>query len=92
MDNIERLNKYINRAERLVADTERRIAAGEGWLDIQLDSLVYHLDNLRAQLAEATEPEKGDEGFARLRPSRSGAVSIHHEILENPGVFDRLLK
>jgi len=92
MDNIERLKKYINRAEGFLADTEERMAAGAGWLDAQHGSLKRHLDNLRAQLAEVTEPEKGDEDFARLRPSRSSAVSIHHEVLENPGVFDRLLK
>jgi hypothetical protein len=115
MDNIERLNKYINRAERLVADTERRIAAGEGWLDIQLDSLQYHLDNLHKQRNEEIkleeireaflnyesenssdygidETEGDNEDFARLRTFGNNTVSIHHEILDNSGVFDRLLK
>ena len=92
MDNIERLNKYINRVEGLVADTEKRIAAGEGWLDIQQDSLKYHLGNLRKQLIEATEQEKSDENFARLRPLGNSAMSGNREILENPGVFDCLLK
>ena len=92
MVNIERLEKYIRQLEKLVEDTERRMVAGAEWLDAQLGSLKLQLGDLRAQLAEATEPEKGDEDFVRLRPSRNSAVSIHHEVLENPGVFDRLLK
>jgi len=92
MNNIERLKKYISQVEGFIADTEKRIAGGAEWLDAQLGSLNLQLGDLRKQLIEATEQEKGDENFARLRPLGSSAMSGNREMLENPGVFDRLLK
>ena len=92
MSRIERLEEYILQLEELVVDTERRMVAGAGWLDAQLGSLNLQLGDLRKQLIEATEQEKGDENFARLRPLGSSAMSGNREMLENPGVFDRLLK
>ena len=57
MDNIEYLEENIDQVKVLIADTEKRIVAGEDCLDAQLGTLKRHLNDLCRQLAEATKPE-----------------------------------
>jgi len=58
MNNIKRLKQYISQVEILIADTEKRIAIGDEWLDAQLISLEHRLSDFHVQLAKATKSKK----------------------------------
>jgi len=57
MDNFEYLEENIAQVGYLITDTENRMAAGEEWLDAQLDTLKRHLKDLRKQRAEVKQLE-----------------------------------
>ena len=60
MKNTEYLKENINQLEMFIADTEQQISTGEWWLDAQLGSLKYHLNDLRRQLVEAIAKREED--------------------------------
>ena len=65
MKNIEYLRENINQVKAFIADTEQRITDGEWWLDAQLGSLKFHLNDLRTQLVKAIKSKEGNGGSQR---------------------------
>jgi len=57
MNNVEYLTENIEQVRILIADTEKRMSAGEEWLDAQLETLKRHLKDLHRQLAKISPLE-----------------------------------
>ena len=51
-ENIDLTKRFIREVEEHLARTEQQIKSGEFWLDVQAESLRYHIAQLHEQLGE----------------------------------------
>jgi len=88
-DNIGRLRRYIESFQGLIAETERQIAEGDGWLDAQLVSLKHRLNDFCEQLVEAEKQGIGDEDVSPLGQKRRkhSAIERIEFICVRPGTL-----
>ena len=68
MNNIDRLNGFIEQIEGLIGETKQQIANGDCWLDAELNSLERLLHDFRKQLVMVEYKNSNDS--PECHPSR----------------------